>query len=82
MQTALPALKARAGGRIINFYPIDAENGNRVRGEYNTATGGVQALTRTASADTSSSSMRRGDRRVAAPEPMVDNNPSWPGRCR
>jgi 3-oxoacyl-[acyl-carrier protein] reductase len=48
MQTAFPVMKARGGGRIINFYSIDADNGNWVHGDYNTAKGGVQALTRTA----------------------------------
>ncbi|NVN53650.1 SDR family NAD(P)-dependent oxidoreductase [Mycolicibacterium hippocampi] len=48
MQTAFPLMKARGGGRIINFYSIDADNGNWVHGDYNTAKGGVQALTRTA----------------------------------
>lgn len=48
MQTAFPVMKSRGGGRIINFYSIDADNGNWVHGDYNTAKGGVQALTRTA----------------------------------
>jgi 3-oxoacyl-[acyl-carrier protein] reductase len=48
MQTAFPVMKAAGGGRIINFYSIDADNGNWVHGDYNTAKGGVQALTRTA----------------------------------
>ncbi len=48
MQTAFPVMKAHGGGRIINFYSIDADNGNWVHGDYNTAKGGVQALTRTA----------------------------------
>jgi NAD(P)-dependent dehydrogenase (short-subunit alcohol dehydrogenase family) len=48
MQSAFPALKARGGGRIINFYSIDADIGNWVHGDYNIAKGGVQALTRTA----------------------------------
>ena len=48
MQTAFSLMKDRGGGRIINFYSIDADNGNWVHGDYNTAKGGVQALTRTA----------------------------------
>lgn len=32
MQTAFPLMKARGGGRIINFYSIDADNGNWVHG--------------------------------------------------
>jgi NAD(P)-dependent dehydrogenase (short-subunit alcohol dehydrogenase family) len=43
MQTAFPVMKAQGGGRIINFYSIDADNGNWVHGDYNTAKGGVQA---------------------------------------
>jgi NAD(P)-dependent dehydrogenase (short-subunit alcohol dehydrogenase family) len=49
MQTAFPVMKSRGGGRIINFYSIDADDGNWVHGDYNTAKGGVLALTRTAS---------------------------------
>ena len=48
MQAALPAMQARGGGKIINFYSIDAEDGNWVHSDYNTAKGGVGALTRTA----------------------------------
>ncbi len=48
MQIAFPVMKARGGGRIINFYSIDADNGNWLHGDYNTIKGGVQALTRTA----------------------------------
>jgi NAD(P)-dependent dehydrogenase (short-subunit alcohol dehydrogenase family) len=48
MQTALPVMKSRGGGRIINFYSIDADDGNWVHGDYNAAKGAVQALTRTA----------------------------------
>ncbi|AFC42755.1 MULTISPECIES: SDR family NAD(P)-dependent oxidoreductase [Mycobacterium] len=48
MQTAFPLLKDRGGGRIINFYSIDADDGHWVHADYNTAKGGVQALTRTA----------------------------------
>lgn len=48
MQAALPMMQARGGGRIINFYSVDADNGNWVHGDYNTAKGGVGALTRTA----------------------------------
>jgi NAD(P)-dependent dehydrogenase (short-subunit alcohol dehydrogenase family) len=50
MQTAFPVMKARGGGRIVNFYSIDADTGNWLHGDYNTAKGGVQALTRTAGA--------------------------------
>ncbi|HEV7854825.1 MAG TPA: glucose 1-dehydrogenase [Mycobacterium sp.] len=48
MQCAFPIMKARGGGRIINFYSMDADDGNWVHADYNTAKGGVQALTRTA----------------------------------
>lgn len=48
MQAAFPVLRARGGGRIINFYSVDADDGNWVHADYNTAKGGVQALTRTA----------------------------------
>ncbi|MCV7177078.1 SDR family NAD(P)-dependent oxidoreductase [Mycolicibacterium sphagni] len=47
MRSAFPHLVARGGGRIINFYSIDADNANWVHADYNTAKGAVQALTRT-----------------------------------
>jgi NAD(P)-dependent dehydrogenase (short-subunit alcohol dehydrogenase family) len=48
MQAVFPFMRDNGGGRIINFYSVDADNGNWVHGDYNTAKGGVQALTRTA----------------------------------
>jgi 3-oxoacyl-[acyl-carrier protein] reductase len=47
MRSAFPHFLARGGGRIINFYSIDADNGNWLHADYNTAKGAVQALTRT-----------------------------------
>lgn len=48
MQSAFPIFRTGGGGRIVNFYSIDADCGNWLHGDYNTAKGGVQALTRTA----------------------------------
>ncbi|MDT7612449.1 MAG: hypothetical protein QOG96_6952 [Pseudonocardiales bacterium] len=48
MKAVFPAMREAGGGRIINFYSVDADNGNWLHGDYNTAKGGVQALTRTA----------------------------------
>lgn len=47
MQSSFEPMVARGGGRIINFYSIDADNGNWVHADYNTAKGAVQSLTRT-----------------------------------
>jgi len=48
MHAALEPMKANGGGRIINFYSVDADNGNWLHGDYNAAKAGVGALTRTA----------------------------------
>ncbi|MDO8363962.1 MAG: SDR family oxidoreductase [Actinomycetota bacterium] len=48
MQAVLEPMKAQGGGRIINFYSVDADNGNWLHGDYNAVKAGVGALTRTA----------------------------------
>jgi len=48
MHAVLEPMKAQGGGRIINFYSVDADNGNWLHGDYNAAKAGVGALTRTA----------------------------------
>lgn len=48
MQAVREPMKAQGGGRIINFYSVDADNGNWLHGDYNAAKAGVGALTRTA----------------------------------
>ncbi len=48
MQAVLEPMKAQGNGRIINFYSVDADNGNWLHGDYNAAKAGVGALTRTA----------------------------------
>jgi NAD(P)-dependent dehydrogenase (short-subunit alcohol dehydrogenase family) len=48
MQAVFEPMKANGGGRIINFYSVDADSGHWMHGDYNMAKGGVGALTRTA----------------------------------
>jgi NAD(P)-dependent dehydrogenase (short-subunit alcohol dehydrogenase family) len=48
MHAVLAPMKAQGGGRIINFYSVDADNGNWLHADYNAVKGGVGALTRTA----------------------------------
>ena len=48
MHAVLEPMKAQGTGRIINFYSVDADNGNWLHGDYNAAKAGVGALTRTA----------------------------------
>jgi NAD(P)-dependent dehydrogenase (short-subunit alcohol dehydrogenase family) len=51
MRAALPHLRARGGGSIINFYSIDVEIGAWLHADYNTAKGAVLGLTRSAAAE-------------------------------
>jgi 3-oxoacyl-[acyl-carrier protein] reductase len=51
MRTALPHMKARGGGKIINFYSIDVEIGAWLHGDYNTAKAAIVGLTRSAAAE-------------------------------
>ena len=48
MQAVLEPMKKQGGGRILNFYSVDADNGNWFHGDYNAVKAGVGALTRTA----------------------------------
>lgn len=51
MRAALPEFKRRGGGRIINFYSIDADVAAWLHADYNINKAGVQALTRSAAAE-------------------------------
>jgi NAD(P)-dependent dehydrogenase (short-subunit alcohol dehydrogenase family) len=50
MHAVLEPMKTQGGGRIINFYSVDADSGNWLHGDYNAVKAGVGALTRTAGA--------------------------------
>lgn len=51
MRAALPHMKARGGGRIVNFYSIDVDTGAWLHADYNSAKAGVLGLTRSAAAE-------------------------------
>ena len=46
MRAALPYLRKRAGGRVINFYSVDADVGAWLRSDYIASKAAIQALTR------------------------------------
>lgn len=51
MRAALPFMRKRGGGAIINFYSIDAEIGAWLHADYNTAKSAILGLTRSAAAE-------------------------------
>lgn len=51
MKAALPHMKARGGGKIVNFYSIDVEIGAWLHGDYNTAKSAIVGLTRSAASE-------------------------------
>jgi 3-oxoacyl-[acyl-carrier protein] reductase len=51
MRASLPQMKARGGGRIINFYSINADAGSWLTSDYNAMKGAIQGLTRSAAAE-------------------------------
>jgi 3-oxoacyl-[acyl-carrier protein] reductase len=51
MKAALPHLRARGGGRIVNFTSIDVDVGAWQHADYNTGKSGVVGLTRSAAAE-------------------------------
>ena len=51
MRAALPLMRARGGGRIINFTSIDVDIGAWQHADYNTGKSGVVGLTRSAAAE-------------------------------
>ena len=48
MHAALPAMQKQGGGRIINFYSIDAEAGAWLHADYNLTKSAIRDLTRSA----------------------------------
>lgn len=51
MQTAMPHMRARGGGSIINFYSIDAQTGAWLHADYNMNKGAILGLTRSAAVE-------------------------------
>lgn len=51
MRAALPHMRARGGGSIINFYSIDVDIGAWLHADYNTAKAGIVGLTRSVAAE-------------------------------
>jgi NAD(P)-dependent dehydrogenase (short-subunit alcohol dehydrogenase family) len=51
MRAALPHMRARGGGKIVNFYSIDVDIGAWLHADYNTAKAGIVGLTRSAAAE-------------------------------
>lgn len=51
MRAALPHMRARGGGKIVNFYSIDVDTGAWLHADYNTAKAGILGLTRSAAAE-------------------------------
>lgn len=51
MRAAMPHMRQRGGGSIINFYSIDVEIGAWLHADYNTAKGAILGLTRSAAAE-------------------------------
>src|SRR2546421_10884092 len=51
MRAALPVMRAQGGGRIINFYSIDAEAAAWLHVDYNMAKEAIRGLTRSAAVE-------------------------------
>jgi NAD(P)-dependent dehydrogenase (short-subunit alcohol dehydrogenase family) len=51
MRAALPHMRRRGGGKIVNFYSIDVDIGAWLHADYNTAKAGIIGLTRSAAAE-------------------------------
>jgi NAD(P)-dependent dehydrogenase (short-subunit alcohol dehydrogenase family) len=51
MRAALPHMKARGGGRIINFFSLDVETAAWLHADYNITKAAIQGLTRSAAAE-------------------------------
>lgn len=51
MRAAMPHMRARRWGRIVNFYSIDTETGAWLHADYNTAKAGIVGLTRSAASE-------------------------------
>ena len=51
MRAAMPHMKARGGGSIVNFYSIDAQTGAWLHSDYNMNKGAILGLTRSAAVE-------------------------------
>ncbi|MES2264344.1 MAG: SDR family oxidoreductase [Pseudomonadota bacterium] len=51
MRAALPHMRERGGGKVVNFYSIDVDVGAWLHADYNTAKAGMLGLTRSAAAE-------------------------------
>jgi NAD(P)-dependent dehydrogenase (short-subunit alcohol dehydrogenase family) len=51
MQAAFPVMRDQGGGRIVNFYSIDAEAGAWLHADYNATKDAIRGLTRSAAAE-------------------------------
>lgn len=51
MQAAMPIMRDQGGGKIINFFSIDAEAGAWLHADYNLTKAAIQGLTRSAAAE-------------------------------
>ena len=51
MRAAFPVMRDQGGGRIINFYSIDAETGAWLHADYNLTKDAIRGLTRSAAAE-------------------------------
>jgi 3-oxoacyl-[acyl-carrier protein] reductase len=51
MRAALPEMKRRGGGRIVNFYSLDADVAAWLHADYNLTKAAIQGLTRSAAAE-------------------------------
>ncbi len=51
MRAAMPHMKARGGGSIVNFYSIDAQTGAWLHADYNMNKGAILGLTRSAAVE-------------------------------
>lgn len=51
MKAALPHMRARGGGKVVNFFSIDVELGAWLHGDYNTAKAAILGLTRSAASE-------------------------------
>ncbi|MGH7899196.1 MAG: SDR family NAD(P)-dependent oxidoreductase [Candidatus Binatia bacterium] len=51
MQAVFPIMREQGGGRIVNFYSSDADNGQWLHADYNATKAGIRALTVAAAAE-------------------------------
>jgi 3-oxoacyl-[acyl-carrier protein] reductase len=51
MRAAMPHMRTRGGGKVVNFYSIDTEIGAWLHADYNSAKSGIVGLTRSAAAE-------------------------------